>query len=221
MNIYLDIDGVILTKEGKPANDLKLLLDYLTNNHKVFWLTTHARGDAELTANYISRTFKPDIVKYLEKVNMTDWRTNKTEAIDFSKDFFWLDDNAFESELKELIKHNSLDSYIKIDLKKNPDNLRHFLMMLIERDKKLDTIKESDILKLVKEAIEILNEHKYDRVSNYLFQRRLKVDYLTASLVVGKLFEDKIVHSPILSEDEEDNIILTVNKNKLRSLLIN
>src|SRR3989344_1887287 len=218
MNIYIDIDGVLLTKQEKPAKGLDSFLDYITNNHKVFWLTTHSRGDAELTANYLSRTFKPAIIKYLEKVKVTNWRTLKTEAIDFNKDFFWLDDYIFDSERKELVEHNSLDSFIKIDLKTNPENLKHFLMMLIERDKKIESIKEKDITKLLKEAMELLEEHKYDTVSNYLFQRRLMTDYLTASLIVDRLFKDKILHSPTLAEDEEDNIVLTVDKNKLRSL---
>lgn len=94
-------------------------------------------------------------------------------------------------------------------------------MVLIERDSKVEKIIKDDLADLVKEATELLVNEDYDKISNYLFQRQLRIDYLTASLVVDKLFHDKVLYNPILSEDEDDNIILTVDKNKLRSFLIN
>ncbi len=136
MNIYLDVDGVILTKEGKPSNHVNELLDYVTNNHEVYWLTSHCKGDASYTVNYISRDFEPETIKYFGKIQATDWGSDKTEGIDFSKEFFWLDDYLFDNELEELAKHNALDSHIKIDLKNNPDDLKQFLEMLMEKDRK-------------------------------------------------------------------------------------
>lgn len=136
MNIYLDVDGVILTKEGKPSKHVNELLNYVTNNHEVYWLTSHCKGDATYTVNYIARDFEPETVKYFEKIKATDWGSSKTEGIDFSKEFFWLDDYLFDNELEELSNNNALTSHIKIDLKNNPDDLKHFLEMLMEKDRK-------------------------------------------------------------------------------------
>jgi hypothetical protein len=221
MNIYLDIDGVILTKEGKPAKNLNLVLDYLTNNHKVYWLTTHCKGNAKDTVNYITRYFKPETIKYLNKISATNWRTNKTEAINFNKDFFWLDDYIIDSERKELIKNNSWSSYIDIDLKHNPDILKFFFMMLIERDKNLERINKNDVNGLVKEAMELIEEQRYDRVNVFTFQRRLRIGNLLASLVVDRLFKDKIIYDPVLSEDEVVDVVFKVDKDKIRTLMIN
>ena len=111
MNIYLDIDGVILTKEGKPAKNLDLLLEYITNNHDVYWLTTHCKGDAKYTVNYISRYFKPKTIKYLNKIKPTTFNTLKTEAINFDSDFLWLDDYLFDSEI-QILKEKNKESKI-------------------------------------------------------------------------------------------------------------
>lgn len=44
MNIYLDIDGVLITKNGQPAEYVEEFLEHIINKHNVFWLTTHCRG---------------------------------------------------------------------------------------------------------------------------------------------------------------------------------
>jgi len=125
MNIYLDIDGVIITKDGKPANHSKEFLKYITANHEVYWLTTHCKGDASYTFNYISRDFPKDIHPYLKKIKATNWQTNKTEAIDFTKSFIWLDDYIFESEKKVLNIFSN--NWVEINLKTNPDQLEELL----------------------------------------------------------------------------------------------
>jgi hypothetical protein len=44
MNIYLDIDGVLLDKHGIMADHLEEFLEFMIENHEVFWLTTHCHG---------------------------------------------------------------------------------------------------------------------------------------------------------------------------------
>lgn len=50
----------------------------------------------------------------------------KTEAIDFSSDFLWLDDYAFDGEQAMLKEYGALDKLVLIDLAANPDQLRYF-----------------------------------------------------------------------------------------------
>ena len=45
MNIYLDIDAVILANDKQPALHVKEFVKYLTDNYPVFWLTTHCKGE--------------------------------------------------------------------------------------------------------------------------------------------------------------------------------
>ena len=48
----------------------------------------------------------------------------KTDGINFSEKFIWLDDDLWEDELQVLEQHSATDNFILIDLKKNPDQLK-------------------------------------------------------------------------------------------------
>ena len=130
MNIYLDIDGVILTKDLKPANHLKEFLERITGNHEVYWLTTHYKGDSETTLTYLSRFLGKDIIELLQRVKPTNWGTLKTDAIDFNKDFVWLDDYILPTERSVLEQRNKLDSWIEVKIESNGDGLLHSLERL-------------------------------------------------------------------------------------------
>lgn len=130
MNIYLDIDGVILTKDSKPANHLKEFLEHITGNNNVYWLTTHCKGDSAATLTYLSRFFDKDVLELLKKVKPTSWETLKTKAIDFNEEFVWLDDFLLEAEKGELTKNDKLDSWIEVNLKENSDQLREVMETL-------------------------------------------------------------------------------------------
>ena len=127
MKIYLDIDGVILTKDLKPANYLYEFLKYITSKHPVFWLTTHCKGNSDSTVNFLSRFLDPKIIEIAKNIQSTNWSTAKTEAIDYQSPFLWFDDYLFEFEKKDLIKHDSINSWIKVDLLANPNQLLDFI----------------------------------------------------------------------------------------------
>ena len=127
MNIYLDIDGVILANEGQPSLHAKEFIKFITDNFDVYWLTTHCKGDAEYTINHIHRFFDLETLSLLKKIKPTNWITWKTEAIDFSQPFLWLDDQIFDKEKNELIKNNTLKSWIKIDLSNNVNQLKDLI----------------------------------------------------------------------------------------------
>lgn len=95
-------------------------LQHITPKHEVYWLTTHCKGDASYTLNYLARFLDKEILEILKSVKATTFNTLKTETIDFSEDFIWLDDYLFNSEINELKNRGKLDSWIKIDLKANP-----------------------------------------------------------------------------------------------------
>lgn len=122
-NIYLDIDGVILTRGVVPALHLDRFLQHTLNNYSVFWLTLKYRGDPKKIIRYLSQFVIPHTTLLLKHIKPTYFDLDKTEAIDFSKNFFLLDDDLFDSEIKTLKEHNALDCWIKLDLMKNPDQL--------------------------------------------------------------------------------------------------
>ena len=123
MNIYLDINGVLLTKDLQPAKHLNKFLTYITGNFNVYWLTTHCKGDATATIQYLANHLDDDLIKLAKKIHPTNWSTLKTEAIDWNTPFLWFDDYLLETEKNELSMHNALNNWIKIDLSKSENAL--------------------------------------------------------------------------------------------------
>lgn len=126
-NIYVDIDGVILTRGGQPALHLDRFLNYVLDKYSVFWLTTRCHGDCIYTVNYLSQFLLPGTVALVAKIRPTSFQLDKTEAIDFNKKFLWLDDELFDSEKNTLKGRGAYDSWIQVNLMENPDQLAHLM----------------------------------------------------------------------------------------------
>jgi hypothetical protein len=130
MNVYLDIDGVLLANDLNPANFaeefLKLILERYPDS--TYWLTTHCNGDASVPIQHIGHLFSPEIVELMKMIKPTSWQTAKTRAIDFNQPFLWFDDDLFYEEKQELISKGFLDNWIEVDLTKDPDYLKKFLV---------------------------------------------------------------------------------------------
>ena len=127
MNIYLDIDGVLLVNDNHLANFAHEFLVYVTSHYPTYWLTTHSRGDISYTYAFIERTFPKKTIEVVRRILPTKWATNKTEAIDFTQPFLWFDDDLFEGERQDLLKHNALDNWIEVDFRKDVNYLQRFL----------------------------------------------------------------------------------------------
>jgi len=126
-NLYLGIDGVILTKGVLPALHLDRFLKYILVNFSVSWLSSRCRGNSEGTVKYLSQFIMPDTVILIKGIKPTNFHLDKTEAIDFNEEFFWLDGPLFDSEKNTLKEHNDYDSWIELDLIKNPNQLLHLI----------------------------------------------------------------------------------------------
>jgi hypothetical protein len=126
-NIFLDIDGVLLVNGNQMANYAHEFLVYVTSRYPTYWLTTHCRGDVKYSQAFLERTFPSKTLEVANQIIHTNWRTNKTEAIDFSQSFLWFDDDLFEGERRELIKHNALENWIEVDFRKDVNYLKKIL----------------------------------------------------------------------------------------------
>ena len=115
--LYLDIDGVLITvKNPVPARNAESFISFVTNRFDCYWLTTHCKGDSGTALNYLSDYFDDLTIEQLRFVKPTNWTTLKTEAIDFSSDFFWLDDYPFNAEINILKANRSPDRLIRVNL---------------------------------------------------------------------------------------------------------
>lgn len=126
MNIYLDIDGVLLQKDGRLVNHFEEFLEFFVSNHNVFLLTTHCRGGVNNAIRHITQynEISDRSLELLQKIKPTEWETLKTEGIDFSQDFVWFDDNLLEAEKKELLEQDAYFSFHQVNLTENPNQLK-------------------------------------------------------------------------------------------------
>lgn len=127
-NIYLDIDGVILANDSSQVKHVDEFIKHIVTNYQTYWLTTHYRQKEDNNViPYLSRYFSLETIEYIKKIIPTEWNILKTEAIDFSTPFLWFEDNLLDSKKQELIKHNVLDNWIEVDLRKDENHLGKFL----------------------------------------------------------------------------------------------
>ena len=122
-NIYLDIDGVILTRGVTPALHLDKFLSYVLDKYSVYWLTSKYRGDNKQIVKYLSQFLLPDVMPLINQIGQTNFTLDKTEAIDFDREFYWLDDELFDSEKNFLKARSVYDSWIQLNLIDNPNQL--------------------------------------------------------------------------------------------------
>ena len=114
--LYIDIDGVLLkNKEDKAVEGISSFVRFIVSNFDCYWLTTHCKGDAQAAMDYLSEYLTCEDLKLLQKVKATDWNTLKTEAIDFTSDFYWIDDYAMNAEKEILQMKGKLDSLILVE----------------------------------------------------------------------------------------------------------
>lgn len=126
MSIYLDIDGTLIHEnfaEPKAAAGLEELLIAL-RSHQAYWLTTHCRdGNPERARDILKRFVSPELHADIDRIRPTVWDVMKTEGIDWSKDFVWLDNDISPYEWEQLEQGSEHQYAIEINLRANPNQL--------------------------------------------------------------------------------------------------
>ncbi len=117
MNIYFDIDGVLKGVDS-PMADLVELVSYVLDNFSghVFWLTSHCKCGVNNAIYALRDVFDEEMLdRMATEIQPTDWDVLKTDAIDFSQPFCWLDDALWQSERAVLEQHDALKYHILMD----------------------------------------------------------------------------------------------------------
>lgn len=132
MNIYLDINGVLLANEFSAALYADDFLTHVLTKYpdSTYWLTTHNwRGENRAT-EVLSPYLKSETVQLLTLIKPTEWLELKTEAINFNADFLWFDDDPQPAELKILEENNATEQLILIDLREDPEILKKLIKVI-------------------------------------------------------------------------------------------
>lgn len=126
MNVYLDIDGVLLVNENHAANYADEFLQAILEKYpdSTHWLTTHNWRGENRAKEVLAPHLKPETVRLLDKIQPTEWDELKTDAINFDDDFLWFDDDLWPEELKTLEEHEATEQFVFVKLDKDPDMLK-------------------------------------------------------------------------------------------------
>lgn len=132
INIYLDIDGVLLANEHGAAHHADEFLQYILERwpNSTYWLTTHVWRGENRAIKVLAPYLKPKTVDALRLVKPTAWTELKTEGIDFKKPFLWFDDDLMPNEETILKHYGARDCLRMINLHKNPHQLMDELVYL-------------------------------------------------------------------------------------------
>ncbi len=112
MNIYLDIDGVLLANETHASAGADEFIRALLSRYpeSTYWLTTHCWHGENRCIKILTPALHPETMAFLPKIKPTEWGELKTDAIDFSQPFLWFDDDLLSDEAKVLEQHNAIDN---------------------------------------------------------------------------------------------------------------
>lgn len=75
MKIYIDIDGVPLTKGQKIPKHGKEFLEFLTQNFNCYWFTTHCKSGENQSLNYLKKYYAEKSIEQFKKVKPSSWTT--------------------------------------------------------------------------------------------------------------------------------------------------
>ncbi len=132
MNIYLDIDGVLLIDEKHASPYADEFLQHILKKYpdSTYWLTTHNWQGENRAKEVLAPYLKPETAELLAKIKPSEWKELKTDAIDFSQNFLWFDDDLWPEELKTLEENNATGNFVMIDLAKDPEMLKKLINVL-------------------------------------------------------------------------------------------
>ncbi len=120
-----------LMKNMRPLTPMILSCVYWKSSlTRLIGCLQHCWKGENRTKQVLSGALKPETLELLDQIKPTEWGEMKTDAIDFSQRFLWLDDDLWPEELAALEKHNATDNFIMIDLNKNPNQLKDILEII-------------------------------------------------------------------------------------------
>jgi len=127
MKIYLDIDGTMihedLARSGQPAVGLEEFLIAL-RPYETYWLTTHCmNGDPQYAQKLMKKKVSKEFYADIDRIQPTAWSVLKADALDFTSDFIWFDNDVSPEEYTELEQCRENQSLHYVDLMDNPKQL--------------------------------------------------------------------------------------------------
>ncbi len=139
IDLYLDLDGVILRRTGrtdfKGRNEFVVapgamdFLSWAAEHFNCYWLTSRShdggyRGIERAFRFAVSANSLPEeIMSAIHAIVPAPWVKFKIEGIDQSRNFYWVDDNPDEDSVSALEAAGKSSRLIIASVDKRPDDL--------------------------------------------------------------------------------------------------
>lgn len=121
MNIYLDIDGVLIDQNDRAADYADEFLQFVLTHWptSTYWLSIHSRNGQNKTYDLLQPYLRKKTLKDIHLIKSTNWEELKTEAIDFKRPFLWFDTQLYKEEQAILDHYQARACYRHIDLRRD------------------------------------------------------------------------------------------------------
>ena len=146
IDLYLDLDGVILRRTGNTEFNGRVefdvapgamdFLSWVVDNFHCYWLTSRSHDG---THDEIERAFRfatptnnlaAETRNLIRAIQPTRWGVEKVSGIDLSRDFFWLDDNPDSASVAALEAAGLSSQLIIASTDQRPDDLERVRNLL-------------------------------------------------------------------------------------------
>lgn len=129
MNIYLDINQVLLTSKNTLTlhsdEFLKSVIKYPT-----YWLTADYGGKVDMALSHLLPLLNHEQRDLITLIDRVPWDLARTEAIDFSEPFLWFTRAVDEFERSDLEVQACANNLVLIDTDKEPEILKLYAKKL-------------------------------------------------------------------------------------------
>lgn len=133
MNIYLDVDGVLI-RTASSKEDISNLVKYILSTYpeSTYWLTSFARQGNYGVKNILKNHFQSELLEeMMQKIKVAGWNRSKTEGIKLTEPFIWFDDNLGWQDKMVLNAHGLRQNHFLMD-PQNPEMAKKALARLKE-----------------------------------------------------------------------------------------
>ena len=139
IDLYLDLDGVILRRTGSSEFNGRVVFDvapgafeflkWATENFHCYWLTSRSHDG---TYDEIERAFRfaiptnkmaAETKALIRAIRPTPWGAEKVSGIDLSRVFYWIDDNPDSGSVAVLEAAGLSSRLIIASTDERPDDL--------------------------------------------------------------------------------------------------
>lgn len=139
IDIYIDIDGVILRRTGRiefgGRTDFAVapgaieFLKWATENFNCYWLTSRSHDGSYAGIERAFRFAIPannlpeEIRAAIHAIRPAAWHKSKIEGIDQSRNFYWVDDDADDASVAALEAAGLSSRLVAASTDERPDDL--------------------------------------------------------------------------------------------------